>query len=437
VIRHFWPYVRQYTTHGDLLGRPRSWRTSGPPLDAIIVPASRDAANLDHAAELARAAGCRLVVLCSLDAKGAAVAGRLASLGPGQAVVVDVHPGYRHELLKFETTHLTRETLPRGCTNPNGDLSVKRNLGLLLARMAGWKRIFFMDDDIRGMRPGDLSLTVSMLDRFRVAGLRVDQYPDNSVVCHARRQTGDAQDVFIAGSVLAVNCDYPVSFFPEIYNEDWFFFYDDVRARRAGCSQRYARQLRYDPFGNPRRARQQEFGDVLAEGLYALIHKGASHEDAKWEYWINFIAARRKLIDDIKKRSAALPPQARGKMISSLESAIACLMKIQPWVCESYVAAWRNDLKVWQQRLAGVSRVGSVEVALSELGLTPVASGGTSRPSPYPRPDAHEELLPYSRSESGLIRQAATVGLLLFGMASPFPASVDRALLGRVARWTQ
>jgi len=374
VTLRFWPNIRQYATHGDLLGRPRpgARRTPSTPLHAIIVPASRDAENLGHAAKLASDAGCRLVVLCSLDAKAAAVADRLAWMDPGQAVVIDVHPGYSHPLLQFETSKMSRESLPKGCTNPNGDLSIKRNLGLLLARMAGWERIFFMDDDIWKLESEDLAATVSMLDRYRIAGLRVDEFPDNSVVCHARRKIKDQQDVFVTGSVLGVNCEYPVSFFPEIYNEDWFFFYDEVRARRVGCSQRYAKQLEYDPFANPRRARKQEFGDVLAEGLYALIHKEAGYEEATWEYWVSFIAARRKLIDDIKTQSLKLPD--RGNMIRALESAIACLMKIQPRVCESYVRAWRHDVDMWWKRLTDVSSTGSVEAALAELGLTRVTS---------------------------------------------------------------
>ena len=33
----------------------------------------------------------------------------------------------------------------------------------------------------------------------------------------------------------------------------------------------HAKQAEYDPFANPDRARREEFGDLLAEGLYALM----------------------------------------------------------------------------------------------------------------------------------------------------------------------
>jgi hypothetical protein len=380
-------YTRQHETHRELIGRPRpgAWWSAGVAPDAIVIPASRPAENLEHAARLAQQAGARLVVLCSLEARGAEVAKMLAANGFAPAVIVDVSPGYRHPLLDFETSELMPDVLPRGCVNPNGDLSTKRNLGLLLARLAGWKRIFFMDDDIRDLAPADLLATVSMLDRWRVAGMRVESFPDNSVVCHARREVGDEQDVFVTGSVLAVDCAQPFSFFPEVYNEDWFFFYDEVRHRRVGCSHRNAGQLRYDPFLNSRRARQQEFGDVLAEGLLTLLHKGQGPEGATSAYWTNFIAVRRKLIDDLKGRAAKLEPPLRGKVVTALESATACLMKIQPGACARYVKTWRYDLEAWHERLAALPVLGSIDAALRELGLeqvTAVAADRSTAPDP-------------------------------------------------------
>ena len=66
--------ARQYQTHRQLLTllthTSARLRTS---LDAIIVPASRPAVNLDHAVTLARAVNCQLVVLCSLRAQAAEV----------------------------------------------------------------------------------------------------------------------------------------------------------------------------------------------------------------------------------------------------------------------------------------------------------------------------------------------------------------------------
>ena len=130
---------------------------------------------------------------------------RVAATGFRRAIVADLPGGYTHESLRFRSSGVVREASPGIAENPNGDLSIKRNLGLLLARMLGWQRIFFMDDDIRDVTPADLYATVAVLGHHRSAGMMVTDFPDNSVVCHAHRQTGAAQDTFVSGSALAVN----------------------------------------------------------------------------------------------------------------------------------------------------------------------------------------------------------------------------------------
>lgn len=358
-------YLRQYETHRDLVGRarPSAVRASRTAPDAIIVPASRPAANLEQAIELARAVDSQLVVLCSLEARAAEVAEYCAERGFTKAVLVDVPPGYQHELVNFDTAH---NLLPEGCANPNGDLSAKRNLGLILARMLGWKRIFFLDDDIRDLQVTDVRTTVSMLDRYRTAGMRVDSFPDNSVVCHARRQTGDEQDVFVTGSVLAVNTVGSFNFFPEIYNEDWLFFYDDALAGQLGSSGCSATQLPYDPFANPQKAKHQEFGDILAEGLYALLHKGAGPEFATRPYWREFIDTRWSLLIELKKRAEAA---GDGEMFRAMESAITSLIYVQSQICTDYVRTWRDDLARWHRALSQVTRTSSIDNALRRLNL--------------------------------------------------------------------
>ena len=132
--------------------------------------------------------------------------------------------------------------------------------------------------------------------------MMVTDFPDNSVVCHAHRETGAPQDTFISGSALAVNIPDETGFFPEVYNEDWLFFYDDARARRLGWSGANATQLPYDPFDQPERTKRQEFGDVLAEGLYALLDQGAGVTEVNQDYWKFFLDARWRFLENIIQR---------------------------------------------------------------------------------------------------------------------------------------
>ena len=373
------PFVRQHETHRQLVGSGRPVAGLRVRPDAIIVPASRPAGNLSHAIALAQAVNCRLVVLCSREAKAAEVMEEAAAASSRRTVAVDLPDDYDHELLRFTSSTLIRDVSPDIFENPNGDLSIKRNLGLLLARILGWKRIFFMDDDIRDVTPVDLYATVAMLGRYHSAGMRVISFPDNSVVCHAHRATGATQDIFVSGSVLAVNCWKATGFFPDIYNEDWLFFYDDARSGRLGWSRRNATQLPYDPFDQTRRAERQEFGDVVAEGLYALLDDGAGPAAATKDYWNSFLMARWKFLDDIIKRTDPLTLDVRVKLSSAVQTAMICLMRIQPETCDKFVQAWRQDLAVWAGNLTSVRTAPSVDAALGRLDLKQADTGGPER----------------------------------------------------------
>jgi len=350
----------------------RRWTT----LDAIIVPASRPASNLEHAMALAQAMNSWLVVFCSRQARSEEVSALAVARQFDRALAIDLPPDYSHKLLNFASSGVTRGELPAACENPNGDLSTKRNLGLLLARMLGWERIFFMDDDIRKVAADDLRATTAMLGRYRSVGMRVTDFPDNSVVCHAHRQTGATQDVFVSGSVLAVNSRRPFTFFPEVYNEDWLFFYDDARSGDLGCSDRNATQLSYDPFEQPQRAERQEFGDVLAEGLYTLLDEGLGIDAATSGYWNQFLVARKDFLENIIKRSDQVTPDIQAKMVSAVQTAMLCLMQTKPALYEKYVKAWRKDVSDWAENVDRLPRAPSIESALGELDLTIFNSGG-------------------------------------------------------------
>lgn len=362
--------VRQLGTHRNVVSHPeRRERGTGLELDAIVVPASRPAQNLEHAISLAQAMQCMLLILCSGYAAPAEVRRLLGQRSFTDAIVVSLPDGYRHDLLDFRALASIKQDLPEACSYRGTDLSTKRNVGLILARMLGWQRIFFLDDDITDIDPADVLSTVSMLEAFPAVGMRVTDYPDNSVVCHAHRQIGGVQGVFITGAALAVDCQQDTGFFPDVYNEDWLFFYDAASAGRLGISQYKVTQLAYNPFADPQRAARQEFGDVLAEGLYVLLDFGIGIEGATSDHWSDFLDSRRRFFETIICRANAARPEIREQLLRSVEAARECSAKISPELFARYIRLWQEDLRCWKQRVARIPRMPSVEAALQALGL--------------------------------------------------------------------
>ena len=137
-------------------------------------------------------------------------------------IAIDVPESAHLRLPVLETSRLLAGTIFERRT----DVSTKRNLALVLSHMLRWKRVVFLDDDIRVPDPADLSQAVGLLDTHTAVGLGIGGFPDNSVVCHAFRDAGGRQETFIGGGALAVDVKRNRSFFPNIYNEDWFFVLD-------------------------------------------------------------------------------------------------------------------------------------------------------------------------------------------------------------------
>lgn len=172
------------------------------------------------------------------------------------------------------------------------DLSVKRNLGLVLARMLDWERLMFLDDDIYGITREDVDTLVAGLSDHSVSVLIPDKFEDNLVVCHANRIGGGEQGTFASASAMGVRCDRDdLAFFPNIYNDDWFFFAEEAASRKI-IKVGESKQIEYDPFDDPDRAAKEEFGDLLAEGLYARLDHNQGLHGADTAYWEAFIQSR-------------------------------------------------------------------------------------------------------------------------------------------------
>jgi hypothetical protein len=200
--------------------------------------------------------------------------------------------------------------------------------------------------------------------------MSVKDYPDNSVVCHARRAVGEKQGVFVSGSVLAVDCRTSFDFFPDLYNEDWLFFHRDAAEGRLAAPGSLAEQLPYDPFADPRRAANQEFGDVIAEGLYALLHSGLRAEAADKAYWARFLEDRNRVLQVVGRRLRCVRPHNKRRKISkAIDAAQQMLFSITPGMCADYMAAWQRDLERWADMLADLGEASSIEDALRRVGL--------------------------------------------------------------------
>jgi hypothetical protein len=348
-------------------------------LDAIIVPASRPAFCLQPAIDLAARLDVLLVVLCSKETRADHVAERVSSSPGARALIVDLPKTWRHPKFPTRTSsHIFRKA--------NGyresDLSAKRNIGLLLARLHGWNKIVFVDDDVTLSRTDNVARLAGQLDRHDVAGMIVRKFPDNSVVCHARREAGLSQDVFLTGAVLGVHCNsLPLSFFPDIYNEDWFFFAREAASRELrGVGE--ASQLTYNPYAKPDRARREEFGDLLAEGLFALL--GQADPSARFRdqvraataaYWSRFIDARHEVITETTRLlSNALGRKGdNGRGLAALASLAAARNQLDHMItaddCVNFVDAWQGDLEDWQRFSSRINNVGSTRDAMEFLQL--------------------------------------------------------------------
>ena len=161
--------IRQHATHRTLVAQARPHGASLD-LDAIIVPGAPSAAHLDHAVTLARAADCWLLILCSRRMHQPEAIEFLTARSYDKAIVIDLPAGYSHELFRFRELHSIKNELPEACSFFTTDLSMKRNIALVLARMLQWNRIFFLDDDVRDITHPDLQATVNMLSSFSAAG---------------------------------------------------------------------------------------------------------------------------------------------------------------------------------------------------------------------------------------------------------------------------
>ncbi len=347
-------------------------------LDAIIVPTVRSAQQLRYAARLAADAHCQLVILYT-ESFPPGLTPVLAELQQGKAAVLALGSGVTHRLLDLAAG--IPQSLVSSCAL---DISRKRNLGLLIGRICGWKRMLFLDDDIRRLSMVKLRSAADLLRKYPVVGLRVIKYPDASAVGHARRLTGHRQEPFISGGSLLVDPQRLDGFFPPVYHEDWLCTINHLRRGEVAVAGTVG-QLAYKPFTTSERARLEEFGDILTSGLLWLVHARHERNDAEsvlataeydyWReatkprFWEEILEQRATLLGNIASRLESLSPHGPAPL-QSVKAAQQRCAELVPAEFVSFTEKWLERLAVWRSLLSQFSHVDSVGKALAELGLS-------------------------------------------------------------------
>lgn len=406
------PAFRHHLSHRsllrDLAGLATVTRDRGR-LDAVAVPASRCPHNLLHAARTARLAQCHLLVLCSRRALPRLVYWFVTWILPAaQVTVARIPREFVPDGLTFkaDSSELARER--------DSDTGLKRNLAIAVARMCGWKRLLFLDDDVRGFGSAELAaLEEGLADRpggVSAVAWSFDSFPDNSIVCHAYRRIGEKQKTFVGGGALAVRTDLPIPHFPLMYNEDWLFMLplldsSPSRLAHAGALE----QTSYDPYRRPHHATLQEAGDLIGEALFGLLHRNEPLSVAvTHRFWRSALSQRRQLVTHVRDSLAVMPGLTSWRARRALDRVLTMDHKgrDRPRLLASWVLAWQGDLVRWKAWLDRLQPAVGPAQALRRLGVRPHL-GHPLRT--VPPPDV-EEALPDAEEESALPDEWSEVG---------------------------
>lgn len=341
------------TRFSSLLKEVHAWPAQGHNFDAMIVPASRP--SLSRVITLSARLDIPLVLLCSREAE--------ISVALPQ---VERVPGVRVLIVWVPKDYQSPAFTPMFTDGRDNDLPLKLNLGLLYARLRGWQRILYVNDDISDLTPSGVTRIDGCLNVSPIAATSCRSFPDNSVVYHCRRLAGIKQDVFVGGGTFGVNVASPsVSFFMDAYNEDWFFFMPQVKNRSLAYAGNVSQDV-FDPFADPNRATDEEFGDLIAEGLYAHLSGDDLGMTSTTDpgFWSTFKDRRLEMINSL------IPRITDDNALQSLKHSLRRLGDITVDECVECVELWHEDQVRWHNLWRLDVRTIGERDALTALGLT-------------------------------------------------------------------
>ena len=140
-------------------------------------------------------------------------------------------------------------------------------------------------------------------------------------------------------------------------------------------------QAEFNPYADPGRAAREEFGDVLGEGLYHLLHAALPMEVARHgHYWHSVHRKRGKLlarlIEEARARADRVDDPAQRCCSTGRRSWPSARSRVEhrratPEALADFVRRWCHDEETWRH-FGGASRgtAADVKAALSASGCT-------------------------------------------------------------------
>ncbi|MBU0577909.1 MAG: hypothetical protein ABIJ40_11430 [Bacteroidota bacterium] len=180
------------------------------------------------------------------------------------------------------------------------NLGYVRNYAIIISKALNFERVIFMDDDIIIKDYNIVQEMMKLLDNGDLVGAKISGMPDDSVVGHIMRELGMKSHEFLSGGFLAFNLDSVSEYFLNYYNEDWIWlFLHKPKAKLINHGEVY--QLPFNPFENvPERALQQEFGEILVEGIrYVIEYDKDISIVVKKDLWNYMLNKRTEIIEEI------------------------------------------------------------------------------------------------------------------------------------------
>lgn len=183
---------------------------------------------------------------------------------------------------------------------PNFDIPLKRSFSLFDAGQKRYSKILLLDDDIFLTITNLETGLTGLFDGMAIVGFHVVDYPDVSTMDHISRLVTNLENTLsMTGSCMFINVEKINGNFPNIYNEDLFFFMQQNRAESV-VSGGYVIQKEYKPWLSHERIKHEQFGDLIYDAIkkrFLGIESGAIN-------WTDEIEARKTQINTLLRRSS-------------------------------------------------------------------------------------------------------------------------------------